>query len=134
MQDILAKTPRDLEQVTIEPSGEWSIPGPQNSTPRKSTSASFDIIDDLEISVPDRAVVSKSSATPNRSIAPSLGTPSMVDSRESTAPRPSGGTSTKRPAPAVIDLTLSSDDEDSAPPPPKRQQLNFGSVADYRHF
>ncbi|CAI4211446.1 unnamed protein product [Parascedosporium putredinis] len=130
--DILSRTPRDLEQVTLEPDGQWRIPGTEGSTPRKGVSASFDIIEDLEISIPNGARTMKNSATPNRSIAPSIGTPSMVDSRESTAPRPSGGTSTKRPAPAVIDLTLSSDDEDAAPPPQKRQQLSFGGFGDYR--
>lgn len=72
----------------------------------------------------------KSSVTPNRSMPPSIGTPAMSDARESpaTSCRPGGGTSAKRPAAAVIDLTLSSDDEDTVPPAPKRQQLSFNGL------
>lgn len=129
--DILSKTPRDLEQVTIEPTtAEWKVAGSPRPAPAATNTSSLDL-DDLEISSVNSLGV-KSSVTPNRSMPPSIGTPAMSDTHESpaTSSRPGGGTSAKRPAAAVIDLTLSSDDEDSAPPAPKRQQLSFNGLMD----
>jgi E3 SUMO-protein ligase PIAS1 len=125
VSDILSKTPRDLEQVIIEVDGGWKVPeSPRSAAPRTST-ASLDL-DDLEVSSSHAVGTNKSSVTPSRSFATSIGTPPMSDARNSPAvlSRPGGGTSSKRPAAAVIDLTLSSDEEDAAPPAPKRQQLN----------
>jgi len=117
--DILSNTLEDLDQVTIEPDGQWKVPG----LPSKANEPEqgFSVIDDLEVSeVKPRFNIN----TPTRSTA-SIGTPSIAESRESTAlPRGQGHMSAKRPAPVIIDLTLDSDDEDTAPPPPKRQQLN----------
>jgi E3 SUMO-protein ligase PIAS1 len=56
----------------------------------------------------------------------SLATPTSANRSETSAPRGLGSTSGKRPAAAVIDLTLSSDDEDDNQPiqrPAKRQNL-----------
>jgi E3 SUMO-protein ligase PIAS1 len=117
--DILSNTSAGLDQVTIEPDGQWKVQGSQSKP--KETAPSFSVIDDLEVSEFKPRV---NNNTPARSTV-SAGTPSMVESRESTAlPRGVGTTSAKRPAPVVIDLTLDSDDEDAAPPPAKRQQLN----------
>lgn len=121
--DILSKTPRDLEQVTIEPTnGQWRVASSPSRAAPKMKTESFDL-DDLEIS----SVASVGGVTPSRSIAPSIGTPSdIAHESPATAHRPGGGTSRKRPAAPVIDLTLSSDEEDEArPPAPKRQQTAF---------
>jgi E3 SUMO-protein ligase PIAS1 len=117
---ILAQTSDSIEQVTIEPNGEWAVPGAKKETTPKQD-ASF--VDDDDI------IVSEVSKTAGRSTAapsvvsvptPHLATPTSVASRDtSAAPR----SSNKRPAPEVIDLTLSDDDE----PPRPVKRANYGS-------
>ncbi|KAG7290296.1 hypothetical protein NEMBOFW57_000295 [Staphylotrichum longicolle] len=120
-RQILAQTSDSIEQVTIEPNGEWAVPGAKKVTATPNPDASF--VDD------DDVVISEVSKTAGRSTAapsvvsvptPHLATPTSVASRDtSAAPR----SSNKRPAPEVIDLTLSDDDE----PPRPVKRANYGS-------
>ncbi|KAI9790356.1 MAG: SUMO ligase siz1 [Peltula sp. TS41687] len=123
VKDILNSTPKSLEQVTIEPNGEWSqitAPSPSAARPNdNSTMIQASTIDDddddlLEIIVKSNGINNHHSKTSTPS-APKrlLGTPSLSGSV-------SRSTSNKRPVGSVIDLTLS-DDEVDRPRPAKRQ-------------
>lgn len=127
-REILAKTSQSIEQVTIDPSGEWRIPGSESVDLRDEAgngggNETNYIVDD-EVILSDISIFSgRRTATPSRSLQlPS--TPNTGVSREgSTMPRSVASAGTKRSA-AVIDLTLSDDDEPSGPPPTKRQNVN----------
>lgn len=116
--DILTNTPKDLEQVTIEPDGKWSTPTPQSETRRQSSQHEASLLDDDDLILGQ--VNSRTTSTPIRS-GYSYNTPAQ-DSREASS-MPRSGTSSKRPAAEVIDLTLS-DDEDNPPRPTKRQNTS----------
>ncbi|KAI8634551.1 hypothetical protein F5Y19DRAFT_409013 [Xylariaceae sp. FL1651] len=138
VRDILEKTSDSLEQVTIEPDGQWKTQSTE-AVPKKSrvsnASASIDVDDDISVvidragygngafgSISGTASTSHPYSTPSRSFRGN-GTPSVSSREPSGAPR-SGGT--KRQA-EIIDLTLSSD-EDDAPiiRAPKRQNVGPG--------
>lgn len=108
MKDILEKTPKSLEGVTIEPNGRWLIKAEEPETDNFPSDAFFDDDD-------DEVEISEINSIPTRP-AEKLSTPN-------TPSRQNGNGGTKRPAPVVIDLTLSSDDEDDEPiqRPAKRQ-------------
>ncbi|KAK4123893.1 hypothetical protein N657DRAFT_690543 [Parathielavia appendiculata] len=115
-RDILTQTPESVEQVTIEPNGEWAVPGAKKQATPNRQEASFVDDDDIVISEITRTG-GRSTAAPSLPPAPTphLATPTSVASRDtSAAPR----SSNKRTADEVIDLTL--DDSDDEPPPPKR--------------
>ncbi|KAK4242436.1 PINIT domain-containing protein [Achaetomium macrosporum] len=121
-REILTKTPESVEQVTIEPNGEWSVPGTKKeASPGKETSYVED--EDIVVSSITRTA-GRTTTTPSLAPAPTahLATPTSVTSvasrGTSAAPRSISG---KRPAPEVIDLTLSDDDE--PPRPVKRANL-----------
>lgn len=134
VKDILQNTSSSLEQVTIEPTGKWrQSNGDAKSHKSNGTSvhAAYDDDDDdndddLEISEVN-VVGGRRLETP-KTAATSIGTPASGGSSSFSAagPRGVGSTSQKRPAPAVIDLTLSSDDDDDEPiqRPAKRQNVN----------
>lgn len=109
-------TSSSVDQVTIEPSGKWSVQAvqPEEQTTPKETSFVDD--DDLVISETN-FVGARGLVTPNRSTT-NFETPVRGSRESSTMAR--SATSNKRPAAEVIDLTLSDDDE---PPdrPAKRQ-------------
>ncbi|KAL4759869.1 PINIT domain-containing protein [Aspergillus foveolatus] len=116
VDDILRSTPLDVEQVIIEPNGQWSTPkdeavatGPGTFTP------ATDDDELVEIREPGVTPVKQENF-------PSLDlwrqTPAT--SREQS----SAWSSSKRPAP-VIDLTGSDDDDDSPIRPPKRQAVHL---------
>ncbi|KAK4034084.1 PINIT domain-containing protein [Parachaetomium inaequale] len=119
-RQILTQTSEEVEQVTIEPNGEWAVPGAKKeATPHQEASYLDD--DDIVVSqvivTAGRATTAPTQAAP----APHLATPTSVASRDtSAAPR----SSNKRPAPEVIDLTLS--DEDEPPRPVKRANHGAG--------
>lgn len=117
MDDILHSTSRIVEQVTIEPEGQWSrhalpeTPGPSHG----SASTAEDEDDFVEIPSTRLSSLKQEStpvtATPPNPFAISSRTPplsSREQSLSSSAQRPN-----KRPASAVIDLTLSDDGEDA---------------------
>ncbi|QLI68745.1 E3 SUMO-protein ligase pli1 [Metarhizium brunneum] len=119
VRDILANTPKDLEAVTIEPNGHWLTKASRDENPKSSNDPAFDDDDELEIS--EINIVGRRLETP-KTITPITGTPASGGRDSSaSAPRSVPPNSAKRPATAVIDLTLSSDDEEPLEKPRKRQ-------------
>ncbi|KAF7513287.1 hypothetical protein GJ744_009708 [Endocarpon pusillum] len=119
VDDILRSTSRNIEQVTIEPEGQWSktavpdTPGPSNG----SASTAEDEDDFLEIQDTHVSSMKQESApvtaTPPNPFATSARTPPLSSREQSVVS--SAHRATKRPASTVIDLTLSDDDDDEAP-------------------
>jgi E3 SUMO-protein ligase PIAS1 len=111
--------------VTIEPNGHWLIKAPRDENPRSSNGTAFEDDDELEIS--EISIVNRRLETPKTNT-PIIGTPASGGGDSSaSAPRGIATNSTKRPAAAVIDLTLSSDDEDPVERPRKRQNTSANS-------
>ncbi|KAK4165413.1 PINIT domain-containing protein [Cladorrhinum sp. PSN259] len=127
--DILSRTTDSVEQVIIDTNGEWKAPGDRDDevpAPVKTESSSFVLDDDL-VEVPHRGDRTTMTPSINSGAATYIGTPNGPISRDtSTAPR----SSSKRPAPEVIDLTLSDDEDDIPARPAKR--ANYGDAA-HRH-
>ncbi|KAI0166442.1 hypothetical protein GGR57DRAFT_26530 [Xylariaceae sp. FL1272] len=137
VKDILENTSGSLEQVTIEPNGQWHK-NESNENQRKKTrtsnmSASIDVDEDIS-PLPSGQGSSNGGygsahaySTPSRSFA----TPSASSREPSGAPR----STNKRPAAEVIDLTLSSDEDDEpfALRPPKRQNLGQTDVSSHHY-
>jgi len=138
-EDILRNTPRSVEQVDVEPSGEWRIiredgdrsSGGAGRKPRASYDDDFD--DDLiEVPDPGNKLVNgvqqqnptSVTLTPMTAFnTPPLSSrePSVVQSTTSGHHPPGAGD--KRQSGVMIDLTISSSDEDEDPPrPAKRHQ------------
>ncbi|RBR08620.1 uncharacterized protein FIESC28_10206 [Fusarium coffeatum] len=126
VRDILAKTSKSQETVTIEPNGDWHTKASEDSSQGQTNGNSVkneddDDDDDLVISevnpIGHRRMETPKNATP------SVNTP-VAASRDSSSAGPRGiaSTSAKRPVAAIIDLTLSDDDEPA--PPPKRQNTS----------
>ncbi|KAG6007720.1 hypothetical protein E4U54_008792 [Claviceps lovelessii] len=127
VRDILTNTSKDLETVVIEPNGHWSTKTAHEEPPRSAKGTAFEEDDDLEIS--EINVVPRRMDTPKTNT-PIIGTPASTG-RDSTASAPRAGNySTKRPAAAVIDLTLSSDDDEPVQRPRKRQHTTANSFRD----
>ena len=124
VNDILRSTPSSVDQVTIEPNGEWSQVSPNegssNLKARSGAHSESDEDDDLiEIhdmprlaAIKDEAVFTPGSMTRTPPYS------SREQSTVSAAPRSVNG---KRPIGQVIDLTFSSDEEDQPLRAPKRQ-------------
>ncbi|KAL1960006.1 hypothetical protein VTO42DRAFT_674 [Malbranchea cinnamomea] len=112
VDNILKSTPSSLEQVTIEPNGDWAKPGDGGSSPTPKDDSDL-------VEITDGKPVVKQEATPVRFHMEPSSTPNTTR-EQSTMPSVNRPSSTnKRPASEVIDLTLS--DEDEAPrPSPKR--------------
>ena len=128
MKDILRNTSSSSDTVTIEPNGNWRL-GNSDGNSRHSNGASVhtaDDDDDIEIS--EVNIIGRPRLeTPRTTATMSAGTPASGGGPPSgSGSRALGSTSHKRPAPAVIDLTLSSDDDDDEPiqRPAKRQNTN----------
>lgn len=104
MQDILDSTSKDVDSVTVDPDGKWSV------ITQRSPSADFGPNSDDEDIIEIQALNQATRVNPSSQSQ----TPSSSGAREGTAiPR----SSSKRPISQVIDLTLSDDDE---PRPAKR--------------
>lgn len=111
--------------MTIEPSGKWYIKTSDDERDKHASQSQqsqfdnddYDDDDDLEIS--EVNIIGRRLETP-KNAASSTSTPI------SAGPRGVASTSAKRPAAAVIDLTLSSDDDDDEPiqRPTKRQNTS----------
>ncbi|EJT81729.1 MIZ zinc finger protein [Gaeumannomyces tritici R3-111a-1] len=122
-KEILEQTAKSVEQVKIEPDGEWRLAGAEAEEIKDEEPENSFNLDDDEVVISDISYFGgRSTATPARSHQmPSTPNTNMGVSREgSSMPRSAQSAGTKRPAPDVIDLTGSDDDEPSAPPP-KRQ-------------
>ncbi|MCJ1227734.1 SUMO ligase siz1 [Toensbergia leucococca] len=120
VNDILNSTPRSVEQVTIEPNGQWFQTSQADKSSRRNNDRSdCDEDEDLvEIKdIPRIAAVKAESASDLDSLAWTPPASSREQSTLSAAPRPASG---KRPIGQIIDLTFSSD-EDEPPRAPKRQ-------------
>lgn len=116
VDDILHSTPLDVEQVIIEPDGQWSNPGEEGTAGPGSVTPATDDDDLIEIREPGVTPVKQEPP-------PDLGLLQQTPSR----PREQSSTwsTNKRPAP-VIDLTGSDDDDHDSPVrPPKRQAVNM---------
>jgi len=124
VEEILSKA-RNTDQVTIQPSGEWST---EKDVKPKHNGHHDDSDDDL-IEIPDyrvQAIKTEAAPTPT-----SLSTPPLPSREASSAPR-----SAQKRKSEVVDLTLSDDDEpvrptkkvayttpNSLPDPPRRYHL-----------
>lgn len=112
-----------MEAVTIEPDGLWSTKPPQGESSTRSSGAQFgddDEDDELEISEIN-IVAGRRVETPKRPT-PTIVSASSGRDVTSGVLRGTASTSAKRPAPAVIDLTFSSDDEDEPRERPSKRQ------------
>lgn len=112
VKDILDKTPKSLEGVTIEPNGRWLLKAEEPEDNNFPSETFFDD-EDEEVEISEISII------------PARPTDKLPTPSTPTSSRQNGGGGTKRPAPAVIDLTLSSDDEDEEPTrrPFKRQSI-----------
>ncbi|XP_044717558.1 PINIT domain-containing protein [Hirsutella rhossiliensis] len=129
VRDILENTPKDLESVTIEPNGRWLIKPSQDDHQDTANDTSLEDDDLVEISEANVAG-GRRMETP-RTFTPSVRTPASSGRDGSAgAPRGAASFSTKRPAPAVIDLTGDSDDEEPVERPSKRQSTATNGVRD----
>ena len=134
-EDILQKTPHSIEKVDIQPNGEWTIikeedQSQSNNGSSRAARASYDDdFDDDLIEVTDVVArptngVSKtpSVVSPIATLDISGNSPPSSRAQSTTQSQPSAAQpqGKKRPASAVIDLTLS--DEDEEPVRPMKRQ------------
>lgn len=124
MTDILRSTPKSVDQVTIEPNGNWLQTSDNASSSKRTTNghASSDGEEDL-VEIPRMTSV-KSELTRDQG---SMRTP-PVSSREqstSSALPPAQTSSSKRSAGQVVDLTFSSDEDEE---PPRAAKLHKSSA------
>ncbi|KAJ6441669.1 SUMO ligase SizA [Purpureocillium lavendulum] len=129
-KDILERTPKSLDTVTIEPNGQWTTKSSQEDRSGGVNGAALDdddLVEISEVSVVGRRFETPKNATPRVSTPASSGRDSSVN-----GPRGIASTSAKRPAPTVIDLTADSDDEDDEPiqRPHKRQATTANVLRD----
>lgn len=129
VKDILEKTSKNLESVTIEPDGRWIAKSADDERhgQNHTNGNGFDDDDDDDLEISEISIVGGRRFDTPKNPASSTGTPASTG-RNSTSlgPRGIASTSSKRPAAPVIDLTLSSDDEDDEPVqrPTKRQNTS----------
>jgi len=121
VQDILKNTPTSVDQVNVEADGTWSQTNKKDASPPHFSTSGDDFDDDI-IEIQDSRVAtlktgSVASNTPT-SIAP-VNTPPGSSREPSSSVGPPKQSNGKRPASAVIDLTLS-DDEEPISRPTKR--------------
>ncbi|KAL4877644.1 transport protein particle component-domain-containing protein [Aspergillus karnatakaensis] len=117
VDDILHSTPLDVEQVLIEPDGQWSNPKDELATLRPGSVTPTTEDDEL-------IEIRESGVTPvKQEPLPVLELLQQTPARSREQSSTWSTATNKRPAP-VIDLTGSDDEEDSPIRPPKRQALN----------
>jgi E3 SUMO-protein ligase PIAS1 len=125
--DILENTPKSTEQVTIKPSGEWSLASKSESEKkRKSYHPSSSDDDDDIVEIPDIRIKSlkNESGLARSSSLSSTPLPLSRQSSYSTIPPRQPNSSNKRPISEVIDLISDDDDEEPIRPLAKRH-ANF---------
>lgn len=123
VDDILKSTPRSVDQVTIEPDGNWHQTSGMKVAPRSSNEkaeSSNDEDDLIEIQEPPGLTNVKREAIGEHDL---LQTPTGTTSREQSSLSGVQPTisNNKRSSDAVVDLTLSSDEDDEPVRPAKRQ-------------
>jgi E3 SUMO-protein ligase PIAS1 len=111
VDDILRSTTSTIEQVTIEPNGEWHTPAEHNeSTITRGESSNTEGEDDDLIEIQDARVLSlKQEPLPMHLVLQH--TPSLQPREASAMSLSSRQSTNKRPASVVIDLTGSDDDD-----------------------
>ncbi|KAF5716459.1 hypothetical protein FMUND_6412 [Fusarium mundagurra] len=134
VKDILEKTPKSQETVTIEPNGEWHLKSTDDSSQghtngNSSYANAFDDDDDDLVISEVNSIGHRRLETPKISTPISTPVTAGRDVSSSAGPRGIASTSAKRPIAAVIDLTLSDDDDDDPPPPPKRQNTSMNGYS-----
>ena len=118
----MKRTSRSIDQVTVQPDGQWDVrKEPEQRGAQKGVASTSDDDDDIiEITKSGDSVRMSTprgfgqSSTPYREVSASSSIPS----------RATGSISGKRPISAVIDLTSSGDEDEPEDRAPKRQ---FGS-------
>lgn len=128
VRDILDRTARSVEQVDIEPNGQWKAHGSVEEELEPEPEHEALAIDDDDLVISEISYVgNRGTNTPN-TLAPTTSTPTPVTaaSREGSSMPRSGGN--KRSHAEVIDLTLSEDEEPPEPPRKKVQPYGAGSA------
>ncbi|RGP60670.1 putative relatd to e3like factor in the sumo pathway [Fusarium sporotrichioides] len=129
VKDILAKTSKSQETVTIEPNGDWHTKSSEDSSQgqtngNSSHQGTYDDDDDDDLVISEVNPIGHRRMETPKNGTPSVNTPGTAGRDSSSAgPRGVASTSAKRPVAAIIDLTLSDDDDEPAPPP-KRQNTS----------
>lgn len=120
MNDVLAKTPQDMEQVTIEPDGKWSQISEPDVTPNSSSKQTVSADDDELIEIRDMPrVVSVSNGYPR------LTSNSPHDiSREQTASSLTVSTGSSKRSLPVIDISSDEEDGEQRRGPKRQHQLS----------
>jgi len=130
-EEILNNTSKSVEQVTVEPDGQWSVEkededkSKSNQAKGEARAAYDDDFDDdlVEVTEPPNGIKSDwNNGYAGSPLHPSfpINTPPLSSREASVASAQRPATASKRAANAVIDLTLS--DEDEPPRPAKRHQ------------
>ncbi|KAI1117125.1 hypothetical protein F5Y14DRAFT_404939 [Nemania sp. NC0429] len=138
VRNILESTD-SVEQVKIEPDGQWTtetMEAPLKKSRVSNVNPSVDLEDDVSVVTDNHSHNnegfggrSHAYSTPSRSFMNDR-TPSSGSREPSSAPRSTGR---KRPAPEVIDLTLSSDEDDAPIVRPFKKQNVGPSPGLYPH-
>jgi len=137
-EEILNTTSKNIEQVTIEPNGQWSVDqvdedkGKSNQAKGEPRAAWDDDFDDDVVEVQDSPKAHTNGLKQEYLTISPMGPPGFsfntppLSSREASVARSNASTQrpagNKRAASAVIDLTLDDDDDEEQPPRPAKRQ------------
>ena len=128
VDNILRSTPKSIDQVTIEPTGNWfqtlgSAPSPApTSNERANSDGEEEIVEIRDIS---RLTSVKNESTGDSGL---MRTPPVSSREQSILSAPPTSTSgNKRSAGQVVDLTVSSDEDDEPPRVSKLQRSSTNS-------
>lgn len=125
VQEILAKVPESVDEITIEPDGQWRVGGEKEETKVASATKSFRR--NLSSEADDFWEVSDTTnGNGLRFLTPqsTARTPQLDSKAPSRAVSSAPKTNNKRPADDVIDLTADSDEDEPPRRPIKRQSTS----------
>ena len=129
MNEILKSTSKSEDQVAIEPDGKWSSNNSSNGPYHHSNPTPDNDDDDELVEIPNSRVAALRHELQHPGSY--ARTPSLSSREESQVPS-SSKTASKRPAPEVIDLTLS-DDDDVPASKIKRSDTGFAGLLGNRY-